>query len=255
MRIGDLVYLGKVSGCQEESSAAAGQADRELTQRQINRKKWKNWWDYHKWHVACGILLLGILINLTGSKLGWWTKSPDFQVAYIGKKQLPEDTVTSLEQAFSSLASDFNGDGEIIVQVNQYLLGSQSADPDMLSYKYASEISLIGDISDCSSYFFLLENPAQFQLGYQLLACPDGSCPDDTDYSVADKVISWTSCPVLSGMELGEYSVSVSGNTYTGSNQDLLSGLSIGRRCFYNEKSTDHADKCAELWILLTESQ
>lgn len=255
MRIGDLDYLNRVkgtNGLQDEDGSAAGEADCELTQSQINRKKWKNWWDYHKWHVVCGILLLGILIDLTGSKLGWWTKTPDFQVAYVGKNQLPDDTVAALEQAFASLASDFNGDGETIVQINQYLLGSQNTDPDMLSYKYASEISLIGDISDCSSYFFLLEDPGQFQLGYQLLACPDGSCPDEMDYSVEDKSFLWTSCPILSEMDLGEYSVFVSGSTYTGSNQDLLSGLSIGRRCFYNDKSTEHADKCAELWDLLT---
>ncbi len=128
MRIGELEYLhnSKSSvdqGRNENTEApdASGLSDRQ--------KKWKNWWYYYKWYVLCGIVLLGIIINVVGSRLGLWTKAPDFQIAYVGTSQLPADTVSALEQAFASLASDFNGDGEVIVKVNQYINGIEGDPP------------------------------------------------------------------------------------------------------------------------------
>ncbi len=247
MRIGDLDYLysSKSSTVPNEGENAESQDTPGLSEKQ---RKWKNWWYYYKWYVICGIIILGIVINVIGSHLGLWTKVPDLQVAYVGKTQLPADTVAALEHAFASLASDFNGDGEIIVKVNQYIDGIESADPDSAYYEYASEISLIGDISDCESYFFLMDDPDQFQRDFQLLACPDGSCPGDTDYSTQDKVIPWASCPVLANMELGGYSSPILGKEFTGSNQELLSGLFIGRRCFFTDDAMEHVEQCSDLW-------
>lgn len=214
-------------------------------------KKWGNWWYYYKWYVVCGILVLGIIIHVAGDALGLWTKSPDFQIAYIGKTLLPEDTVLSLEQAFASVASDFNHDGEIIVRINQYVDGMENADVDSAYYEYASEITLIGDISNCDSYFFLMEDPNLFQRDYQLLAAPDGSCPDSLDYSTEGRIISWADCSAFSEMELGSYSATVLGETVSGSNQELLSRLYIGRRCFFTDKVTDYASQCSEVWDIL----
>lgn len=208
----------------------------------------KNWWYYHKWYVICGIILLGIAGSLIGNALGFWHKAPDFQIAYVGKAELPQDTVSALEQAFASLGEDFNGDGEVIVRVNQYISGNQNADAETAYYEYASELTLIGDISDCESYFFLMDNPEHFQRNFQLLASPDGSCPDETDYSAEDKVVLWAQCDALSQMDLGFYSTVILGEEITGSNQELLSGLYIGRRCFYTDKLTDHAESCSNLW-------
>lgn len=214
----------------------------------------KNWWYYHKWYVICGIILLGILIHVVGDSLGLWTPKPDFQVAYIGQAPLPAETVSSLEKAFASISSDFNNDGKVIVRINQYIDSPQSSDLDTAYYEYASEVTLIGDISSCDSYFFLMEEPVLFQQEFQLLACPDGSCPDSADYSVEDKVFLWADCPLLSGQNLGDYSSVVLGGLISGSNQELLSGLSLGRRCFFTDKITPYADSCSNLWEALSQS-
>lgn len=253
MRIGDLDYLHNSKSSVDQSRDENTESP-DVSQPLDRQKKLKNWWYYYKWHVICGIILLGIIINVVGSYLGLWTKAPDFQIAYVGKAQLPDDTVSALEQAFASLASDFNGDGEIIVKVNQYINNTGSADPDAFYYEYASEITLIGDISDCESYFFLLDDPDQFQRDFQLLACPDGSCPGDTDYLVEDKVIPWASCSLLAEMELGSYSSSILGKEVSGDSQELLSGLYIGRRCFFTDDITKHADECNNLWNMLYNS-
>lgn len=212
----------------------------------------KNWWYYHKWYVICGVLLCSIVFYLTGNALGWFSKSPDLQIAYVGEASLPEETVDAIEKAFSSLADDYNSDGEVLVQVNQYVSGSsEDTGAEAAQYRQAAEIGVIADINDCESYFFLLDNPEDFQKQYQILAMPDGSCPDSTDFSADHKVIQWRSVESLSEMELGNYTATLLGQETTGSNQELLSDLYLGRRCFYTDKKSDHAEKCDDLWNTL----
>ena len=208
----------------------------------------KNWWYYHKWYVICGIILVFILGDIAWNALGIGTKKPDFQIAYVGKLPLPDDTVVALEQAFASLSGDFNGDGEAIVQVNQYTLDFRSADSEAASTNYTSEIQLMADLSACESYFFLTDDPEALQQGLQIFAGPDGSAPDETDVSVADKVLLWADCSALTDMDLGSYTISVAGSEITGDSQELLSGLSLGRRYFVGGKTIDSISQCDELW-------
>lgn len=258
MRIGNLDDLApSPSGTQANRKDPFPETAPEETEKVKKIKKWKNWWYYYKWYVICGVVLLGITANLIGRALGFGVRTPDFQIAYIGKTLLPDETVKALEQAFAAIASDFNEDGEIIVQINQYINGTphSGTDADAAYYEYASEISLIGDISECESYFFLMDSPDQFQKEFQLLATADGGCPDSADYSTADKVIPWNSCTLLSKMELGTYSTVISGETISGDSQELLSGLYLGRRCFFTDKQTDNISKCSKLWDLLYDMQ
>lgn len=214
----------------------------------------RNWWYYHKWYVICGVLLFGIVIRLTGNALGWFTKKPDIQIAYIGESRLPEDTETAVREIFSSLAGDYNRDGQVTVQINSFVTGNaDNPDADSVFYRQAAMITLMADINDCESYFFLMEDPDAIQKEFQILAQPDGSCPDDTDYSTENKAISWNACAPLAEAELGSYSTVFLGETITGKNQELLSDLYLGRRCFYDERQTAYAKECDDLWNTLTE--
>lgn len=233
----------------DKSEALITLIQSEDTKNMTKAEKWKNWWHYYKWYVICGILLFAIAFDLIGNALGLWQKDPDFQIAYVGKTELPPDTAAAIEKIFSSMPElDFNGDGEVIVHINQYTDAPQNADMDIAYYGYTSEIALIGDISDCESYFFLMDDPGRFQKEYQLLAGPDGNCPADTDYSIDNKAILWSNCPLLCEI------ASSAESTASGS-QEFLSGLYIGRRCFYTDKISENAEKCSDLWELLTASQ
>jgi len=212
----------------------------------------KNWWHYYKWYVICGAILFFIFIDLIGNAFGWFQKSPDIQIAYVGETSLPEDTVNAVKQAFASLCEDYNHDGEILVQVNQYISGNpKDVDADTLSYRQASMITLMGDINDCESYFFLMENPDEVQREFQVLSMPDGTCPDETDFSAEGKVLRWENCPLLSEMDLGSYTTILFGQEESGSNQDLLASLYLGRRCFYDDRHSEHAAECSLLWDTL----
>lgn len=215
----------------------------------------KNWWYYRKWYVIAGVLLFGIFCSLIGNALGLFTKTPDLQIAYVGKAALPQDTVTALQHTFTTLAGDYNKDGEIIVQVNQYISNSENVSPELSYYQYASEVTLIGDISKNESYFFLMDDPQGFQQEYQLLALPDGSCPNAADYSVEDKTILWSECPLLYEPDMGQYTETMADSVIAGSNQSVLSDLYLGRRCFYTDKTSDNIEECGALWDLLYDSR
>lgn len=251
MRIGNIDDLEKTGSSDNLISIIQSEGCRKLSRAEKRR----NWWHYYKWYVICGVVLFGIACDLIGNALGLWHPSPDIQIAYVGETPLPQDTVAALEAAFASIAGDFNGDGKVTVKINQYASNSQNTDPDAVYYGTASEITLIGDISDCESYFFLMDDPERFQREQQLLACPDGSCPDKADHSTDDKVLLWSDCPVLSGLELGSYSINILGENITGSNQELLSELYIGRRCFYTDSVTDNVEQCSVLWDTLVDRQ
>jgi len=132
----------------------------ELTKEQRRQ----NWWEYHKWYLAAGAAVLLIVGDLV-----WHAVTqvhPDYQIAYVGAVPLSEQEAAAWQDRLAALGADCNGDGKVIVQLNQYLTG-QSGENAM--YAYASNVKLMADLDARDSYFFLLEDPENFQTGYDIL--------------------------------------------------------------------------------------
>lgn len=212
-----------------------------------------NWWYYHKWHVVLGVILFLALADIGAHVLGIGKVRPDYQIAYVGSADLPEDTVTALETALAELGTDCNGDGRVIVQLNQYASAAGSGDSDAAMYAYAASTALMADLESCDSYFFLLEDPDAFQRNYQILRRLDGSLPDEYDRDYESCYLLWTDCPVLAALPLGGYSETVLTQEISGDSQTLLSGLSLARRGFWTDKAAKYSSECDILWDALTE--
>ena len=130
----------------------------ELTKKQRRQ----NWWHYHKWHV-----LIGVAVVLIGADWGWnilTRVTPDYQIAYVGSVPLSEGDGASWETRLAALGTDCNGDGTVVVQLNQYLSFYEDA-----MYTAAANVKLLADLDGRESYFFLLENPEKFQADYEVL--------------------------------------------------------------------------------------
>ena len=218
---------------------------RELTKAEKRR----NWWDYHKWHVAAAVVLVLIAADLVWNVLGRGEPEPDYRIAYVGTVSLPSDTAAAVEAGLAGLGEDLNGDGQVVVQLRQYV-----SDPNGdASSVMAAGVQVMADISEQESFFFLLEDPEGFQLAYHVLSRLDGTLPEEEDFSVEGSVLAWDQCPVLAGLELGDYAYSLLGETVSGSSQELLSRLFIGRRGYWNEKEAgDLLTGNAALWDKLT---
>ena len=193
-----------------------------------------NWWHYHKWHMAIGAALLFALLDIGFHVMGFGREEPDYQFAYVGSRLLPDEAVSAFEDALSALATDRNGDGRVLVRLNQYADAAVSDDADSAMYAYASGVRLMADLQHADSAFFLLENPEQFQRNYEILS---------------GDALPWTDCPALASLPLGEYNENLLGQEISGDVQSLFSGLSLARRDL-----SAYPEEYAILWNVLTEA-
>ncbi len=213
---------------------------RELTPAE----KRKNWWYYHKWHVVIGIVLVCIPVSILWNALH--QVRPDYQIAYIGSNALPDDTAAAMEAGFAALGEDLNGDGRVVARLSQYSFAASGLGAETIM---SSSVRLMADLTECESYFFLLEDPEGFQQNYGTLRRLDGSLPEEgAGASVEETCLLWSQCPVLAGMELGEYKYALMGGMASGDSGELASGLYIGRRGFWTDKTSAYPEGCDALW-------
>lgn len=216
-----------------------------LTQKQ----KRQNWWHYHKWHVIIGAVLLIAALSILLPALGVGVTKPDYQIAYVGAAPLPDGTVTALESSIASFGEDLNGDGRVIVKLNQYPTDSNEEGADAASYAAASSIRLMGDLENRQSCLFILENPETFHNNYDVLADSTGAIAKSKDDVDSHK---WSSCPVLNGLELGDYTETILGQSVTGSSGELLANLYIARYGTLPDDDFPAFEAYDALWNALT---
>ena len=216
------------------------------------KEKFLNWLHYNKIWVAAVALIIWVAGSMLWNVLGIGNVKPDYRVAYVGSVRLPDSTVEAVENALAAFGQDVNGDGKVAVELTQHISGSESNTENMM-YGYASEVTVLADITEGESTFFLLENPVDFQLTFQILAHLDGSMPAEDDFGALDKVYLWDNCPALASLDLGNYEDSYLDLTETGENQELLSGLYLGRRYFYDPGQQKNPEADNAFWLAITE--
>lgn len=202
-------------------------------------EKRRNWWYYHKWHVVIAAVLALCAGNILWNALGIGKVNPDYSIAYVGSTPLSEETAAALRDGLAAISPDLNGDGKVAVELQQYV-SVNTGDSDSLYFAQAAQVQLVADITDCKSYFFLLEDPAGFQEATSALRNLDGSFPADGDLTPDGKYVLWGDCPVLAGIELGNA-------------QEAVSRLSFARRGFWTEQTVPNAAECDALWEELIE--
>ena len=116
----------------------------------------------------------------------------------------------------------------------------------------AGTTKLSTDIQGALSSIFILYDPAGFQQTTGTLRYLDGSLPQsDADSDWWNMVYRWTDCPVLAGLDLGDYA-SDAVQSESGSSQELMSRYYIGIRGAWNKDSADLLEGGEELWNKLT---
>ena len=216
------------------------------------RQRLENWFYYHKLWVLIGLVILWVVGSMLWNVLGIGQTEPDVRILYVGSRQLPQDCVRSPEQALAALAEDSNGDGTVTAVVTQCVTTSDGALDNQL-YGYGAEITVLADITEGESHFFLLEDPVDFQLSFQILANLDGSAPAEDDFKATDKVYRWADCPALASLELGTYEDRYLDITETGEVQDLLKDLYLGRRYFLDPDQQENPEADNNFWQAITE--
>ena len=218
-------------------------APREYTKQE----KAANWWHYHKITVPVVVLAAAMAAWLVHDM--FFRVQPDVQIGYVGTTALPAETVQALEQALTPYASDSNGDGQVIVQLDQYAVdfANENADP---AGQLAGTTQLTAALAESNgTYLFLLEDPAGFESQIQALQFTDGTLPGEADTGRWQQMVyRWQDCPVLAGLDLG----TVSSGESSVSGQELLAGVYLGCRGSWAEEVPDAYTRNAALWSALT---
>ena len=199
------------------------------------KEKARNWWQYHKWWLLAGALVLAAAGDILFSALGLGQVKPDYQLAYVAAVPPGDETAASIEAALAAMGEDCNGDGRVTVQVHVYADMSLSSDSDAAQYAAAAKVKLMADMESCESYFFLCDQPETLQENYQILAREDGELAGPAE---TPETIAWEDVSMLK--EIGE-----GGN--------LPEGLRLARRGFWENRVCRYREQCDALWDRITE--
>ena len=222
----------------------------ELTPRQ----KMDNWWHYHWLYVVAaiaGALIAGSIIKDTVFR-----PRPDYQVGVVSRYELPVDTANALTEALTGFGEDLNGDGKVLVQLNQYTVDFHSEETNADAYSQMAGVTrLSADLqSGGGTYVFLMEDPAGFEEQTGALQYLDGTVgdPDAPPADWENMVYRWEDCPALTALELGEYQGQTLMDDSTGSSQEYLKQFYVGRRGVWDPRQAEKFAGCADFWNALT---
>ena len=224
-------------------------------EKQYTRKeRWSNWWDYNlKWVLLIGIAAAFVAYSFIGQY--FFTTKPDYNVAVVAPYYLPDDTVTALQEQLARYGEDLNGDGKTVVTLNVYTLDYSAGDTQTESDAYltmAGTTKLATDVAGGLSSVFLLYDPAGFQESTGALRYLDGTLPEaGSDSDWWNMVYRWTDCPVLTGLDLGEYRADTT-HARGGDSQACLADFYVGMRGAWNTGTEENLAGGEELWQALT---
>lgn len=195
----------------------------EPQQPMTKKKKWENFWFYHKWHVIIAAAVLLIVAMLVSDIVN--QEHPDYEIGVLTHGSLPTGALATLEEELARFADDRNGDGTVLVRLMQYDF-PDNGDANTIM---ASTTRLSGDLETGECVFYLVDDVEYFQQKFGFFAYNDGTrTPEEGPYDWDELGIPWRDCPVLTGLDLGK--IPTLDDTDVGDVQDLLQDYKLVRR-------------------------
>ena len=176
------------------------------------KKKWENFWYYHRIHVAIAAVVVVIAVVMIVQSLQ--TVRPDYTVGMIAQAPCPDSTVEQLQDAMQKYGRDLNGDGKVVVQIDQYTIapsggassgsassGLSAVDPQV---QMAMQTKLVADLTTGTSIIFITDDASfrKEQAENHLFAYLDGSTPKDTAADYDRMRVAIEQCPGFPGLGL-----------------------------------------------------
>jgi len=145
-------------------------------------EKVKNFWFYHKFHVLIAFLALALVgyFLLTDSL----TEKADYSVLYVSPNEPDEALEQALTASLSSLGTDQNGDGKVVVTLHKCVLDLAALDAGQSQYpeqERSNLAALEGDLAACQSGIVLTDTPEALQNHSDLMLRLDGKTPETGD--------------------------------------------------------------------------
>ena len=189
-------------GVEVHSIPCPAAPDKPLTAQEQKKRSRANWWYYHWGMVAvAAVVVLGVIYVAHGLLT---TVDPDYTIAVVTAESLPDEVVQNLQSALEQYADDANGDGTVIVQVNNYTWSANASLTDVNS-QMAGATQMNTDLANSESKIWILEDPDGFEQAY-------GALSEKLGANWTDQLIAWNEQPTLSSLDLGSYSTTADGS-------------------------------------------
>ena len=176
--------------------------DKPLTAQEQKKRSRANWWYYHWGIVAVAAVLAVSVIYVAHGLLT--TVDPDYTVAVVTAQPLPDEAVQSLQTALEACAADANGDGAVIVQVNNYTWSANASLTEQ-NQQMAGATQMNTDLANGESKIWILEDPDGFEQAY-------GALREKLGENWKTQLILWSQQPTLSKLDLGSYNTAADGS-------------------------------------------
>ena len=176
--------------------------DKPLTAQEQKKRSRANWW-YYNWGIVAvaAMVVLGVVYVAHGLMT---TVDPDYTVAVVTAESLPDDAVQNLQSALEQYADDVNGDGTVIVQVNNYTWSANASLTDM-NGQMAGATQMNTDLANGESKIWILDDPDGFEQAY-------GALSEKLGANWTGQLIDWDEQLVLSALDLGSYNTTTDGS-------------------------------------------
>ena len=101
---------------------------------------------------------------------------PDYRVSWVGVSHLSEEEELAVRTALERLGKDENGDGQVLVNVSQFIIDfdMDTSDPGFED-NYGNVTKLVAELQTAQCYLFLLDRPDRFQYATGALQYLDGT--------------------------------------------------------------------------------
>ena len=123
--------------------------------KKFTKEWWEYFWDYYKWHVIIGAVLLA-MITVTAVQLVTKIKY-DAVVTYIGTAVYSEDAQKEIADSFAQITDDVNGNGKKDVQFQIISTASSKSALENPQYTMAIETKTIFEIQTGESFLFIMD--------------------------------------------------------------------------------------------------
>lgn len=169
------------------------------------QQKLQNFWYYHKWHLLLGVLGVILVICVIVSIAS--VVSPDYQITLLSPVTRSSLALEELQELLTPYGKDLNGDGKVIVQVQQYILATREEDLETINpqINMAGNAQLQGDAQIGGTVIFITDDFEALQKKQGFFADLDHLyAPYDPAKTDGTYFIPWEDCKVLNQLDFSK---------------------------------------------------
>jgi hypothetical protein len=176
--------------------------EKPLTAQEQKKRSRAHWW-YYNWGIVAvaALVIVGVVYVAHGLLT---SVDPDYTVAVVTADALPDEAVQRLQTALADYAEDANGDGAVVVQVNNYTWSANASLTDM-NGQMAGATQLNTDLANGESKIWILDEPEGFEQAY-------GALSEKLGENWKTQLILWSQQSTLSNLDLGSYNTAADGS-------------------------------------------